>query len=105
MSDKNVNALAEKIAKILEPESGAPSSSLQTSIEKLSERLDSIESKLNSNAQPTDLQPAHPSLEKFDVIEAIADQIIEHQSTEKTCTFEPNGKSCDHCSMCSSRGF
>jgi len=24
---------------------------------------------------------------------------------EKACTFEPNGKPCDHCAMCSSRGF
>ena len=24
---------------------------------------------------------------------------------EKTCTIEPGGKPCDHCAMCSSRGF
>jgi hypothetical protein len=48
---------------------------------------------------------AHPSQARFTVAEAIADAIIGAKSKEKTCTFEPNGRPCDHCGMCSSRGF
>ena len=36
--------------------------------------------------------------------EAIVDSLFDHHSKEKACTFEPS-KPCDHCSMCSSRGF
>ncbi len=44
----------------------------------------------------------HPSLDKFNFVEDLADEIIKK---EKACTFEPNDKPCDHCSMCGSLGF
>jgi hypothetical protein len=47
----------------------------------------------------------HPSQEKFNINEAIVDELVEFFEKEKACSFEPNGKPCDHCSMCSSRGF
>lgn len=47
----------------------------------------------------------HPSLNKFNLIEDLADEIINGVKQEKACTFEPNDKPCDHCSMCGSRGF
>lgn len=46
----------------------------------------------------------HSSLDKFNIAEAIADSIFGHLNKEKACQFEPD-KPCDHCSMCSSRGF
>lgn len=109
MSYENKNNLAEKIARILEAEpNSADLSSLQTSIEKINKRLDSIETKLTSQTPQSAIktsQSLHPSQEKFSVAEAIADEIIENLENEKACRFEPNGKPCDHCSMCSSRGF
>ena len=30
---------------------------------------------------------------------------INYFQNEKTCSVEPGGKPCDHCAMCSSRGF
>ncbi|HEX9959648.1 MAG TPA: hypothetical protein VGB00_01785, partial [Pyrinomonadaceae bacterium] len=61
----------------------------------------------NSNPQSQIPNPKlfHPSQEKFAIDEAIIPEILEHFEKEKACTFEPNGKPCDHCSMCSSRGF
>ena len=48
---------------------------------------------------------AHPSQEKFGVAEAVVSELVDYFEKEKTCSVEPGGKPCDHCSMCSSRGF
>jgi hypothetical protein len=48
---------------------------------------------------------AHPSQEKFGVEEAAVSELVEFFESEKTCSVEPGGKPCDHCAMCSSRGF
>ncbi|NOT46949.1 MAG: hypothetical protein HOP17_04265 [Acidobacteria bacterium] len=98
--------LAERIARLLESEhQGGDLASVFASIEKINHRLDKLESA--SGPQSTvGVEPSiHPSQEKYAVLEAVADQIIEGLTNEKACTFEPNGKPCDHCSMCSSRGF
>lgn len=47
----------------------------------------------------------HPSQEKFGVEEAVVSQLVDYFEKEKTCSVEPGNKPCDHCSMCSSRGF
>lgn len=47
----------------------------------------------------------HPSQEKFGVEEATVTQLVDFFQNEKQCTMEPGGKPCDHCAMCSSRGF
>lgn len=101
MSEENTNQLAERIAKLLQDEKSA-------GLEKINHRLDQIETRLNAQNPKSQIQnpkSPHPSQQKFDVIEAIADDIIDHYGNEKACTFEPNGKPCDHCSMCNSRGF
>jgi hypothetical protein len=78
--------------------------SIQASLDAINSRLDRIESaSVNSHSTIQNPQLTHPSLEKFSIAEAIADQIF--AGKEKACTFEPDGKPCDHCSMCSSRGF
>jgi hypothetical protein len=48
---------------------------------------------------------SHPSQERFGVEEATVAELVDFFEKEKTCTVEPGGKPCDHCSMCSSRGF
>ena len=44
-------------------------------------------------------------VQEQEVFGQIADALFDAKSKEKTCTFEPNDRPCDHCSMCSSRGF
>lgn len=48
---------------------------------------------------------AHPSQEKFGVEEATVSELVDFFEKEKICSVEPGGKPCDHCAMCSSRGF
>lgn len=97
--------LAERIARLLESDQqGGDLASIFAAVEKINHRLD----KLEVSSDPRSAIPAprsnHPSQEKFAVLEAVADQIIDGLKNEKACTFEPH-KPCDHCSMCSSRGF
>lgn len=48
---------------------------------------------------------SHPSQDRFaDIGEAVS-ELVEMFEREKTCNVEPGGKPCDHCGMCSSRGF
>src|SRR4051812_26879443 len=106
MPHESNDILAVKIAELLasHPTAGGLSS-IALSLENINQRLDKIESEMN---RPTQHQPTakpHYSAERFTVIEAVADDIAASLSNEKTCSFEPNGRPCDHCSMCSSRGF
>ena len=48
---------------------------------------------------------AHPSQERFGVEEAAVTELVDFFEKEKVCTIEPGGKPCDHCAMCSTRGF
>lgn len=114
MNQGNNQDLAAKIASLLDAESGAGDSSLSAlrdSIEKINQRLDKIESKFGASTSAISPTPAsfaaaaHPSQDRFAVIEAVVDEVFSQYKQEKACTFEPNGKPCDHCSMCSSRGF
>ncbi len=50
-------------------------------------------------------QTDHPSQERFGIEEATVAELVEFFESEKKCSVEPGGKPCDHCSMCSSRGF
>ena len=107
MASTENQKLAEKLLKILEGgTNNSDLASLFASIEKINYRLDKIEAAQHSSQPaPSAISSNHPSLEKFGIAEAIADAIIDAKSKEKACTFEPNDKPCDHCSMCSSRGF
>lgn len=55
----------------------------------------------NHNPQSAD----HPSEERFGVEEAAVSELVEFFENEKQCSVDPSGKPCDHCAMCSSRGF
>ena len=81
---------------------------LFAAVEKINHRLDKIENGKsqisNLKADISNPQLPHPSLDKLNIAEAIADSIFGHYQKEKACQFEPD-KPCDHCSMCNSRGF
>ena len=47
----------------------------------------------------------HPSQERFGIEEATVSELVEFFENEKKCSVDPSGKPCDHCAMCSSRGF
>jgi len=47
---------------------------------------------------------AHPSQERFGVEEAVVSELVDFFEKEKACSLETS-KPCDHCAMCSSRGF
>lgn len=53
------------------------------------------------NSQPAE----HSSQERFGVEEAAVAELVEFFENEKKCSVDPSGKPCDHCAMCSSRGF
>ncbi|HJQ34270.1 MAG TPA: hypothetical protein VJ866_18975 [Pyrinomonadaceae bacterium] len=48
---------------------------------------------------------AHPSQEQFSNLGEAVSELVEFFEREKTCTVEPGGKPCDHCGLCSARGF
>lgn len=107
MQNEEIKNLADKIAQLVSSEGKKTDlSGLFASIEKINHRLDRLESSA-ANPQSAIHGPRsnHPSLDKFQVAEAIADEVFGKLQKEKACTFEPNGKPCDHCSMCNSRGF
>ncbi|MEP7212428.1 MAG: hypothetical protein ABI791_05100 [Acidobacteriota bacterium] len=106
MSRSSTDNLAQKIARILEAESASVDlASIQAGIDKISERLERLErDRTTPHSALATPHAKHPSQDKFEVAEAIADQIFAGMQKEKACTFEPT-KPCDHCSMCSSRGF
>ena len=52
----------------------------------------------------TYIPAVHPSEERFGIDEAVS-ELVEFFEREKVCNVEPGGKPCDHCGMCSSRGF
>ena len=109
MSHANTNNLAERIALLLhENERGDDLAALRAGLDKINERLDRIESRIEiQKPRPESQNPPslHFSQQRFLNLEQLADQIIDSLQTEKPCPYEPTAKPCDNCSMCSSRGF
>jgi hypothetical protein len=128
MSEENDKArlLAERIAKRLATGETAQISSsatlpsndvsaLRSVLEDFNRRLVQIEKQLSGKDISTNIQGTysplpvlknHPSADKFKVEEATAiSELVDFFESEKKCTLDPSGKPCDHCSMCSSRGF
>ena len=126
--------MAEKIARRISADvsSSAASSSqgrevsselaaIREGLSQLQDRLIQIESKLGPGSPARQsaqaganrihspwlegVNPSHPSLERFGVEEAAVTELVDFFHNEKTCSVEPGGKPCDHCAMCSSRGF
>ncbi len=109
MEIENSQKLDEKIARLMQTETqGVNFYSLQSSLEKINQRLDKIETQIafqNPKSQIPNPKSNHSSQEKFSDLEELADEIINGSQTEKACPYEPTGKLCDHCAMCNSRGF
>ena len=108
MEVQNINNLAEKIVRLLQTETKSADTSVQSSLEKINQRLNKIEAQISPQNPKSKIQNPksnHFSQEKFANLEELADEIIEGIETEKACPYEPAGKPCDHCAMCSSRGF
>ena len=123
MENERITGLAAKIAQLIASESKPGDlSSIQKSLDEISLRLDKLETtsaipqsalRDSTETSASSIEPLaevnpqsiHPSHERFNIAEAIADSVFDKYKTEKVCTFEPHDKPCDHCSMCSSRGF
>jgi hypothetical protein len=120
MSSDQARLMAERIARRVG--AGAPAQSSNTDISSelsairvtlhdLQNKLVQIESKVGSNAPRVHspwlagVNASHPSQERFGVEEATVSELVDFFQNEKTCALEPGGKPCDHCAMCSSRGF
>lgn len=107
---------------------GAELAAMRNSLGQLQDRLIQIEARVNSGTSaaysqapvtggprvpPThspwlagvNATAMHPSQERFGVEEATVAELVDYFQNEKTCSVEPGGKPCDHCAMCSSRGF
>lgn len=124
MSSEQARVLAERIARRIENGGDGPStpastnvaaelSSVRATLNELQQRLSRIESKVSNNSPAPHLHSpwigvvndSHPSVERFGVEEAAISELVDFFQGEKKCTMEPGDKPCDHCAMCSSRGF
>ena len=111
--EDQARVLAEKIARRVAggaaPSLGSSSdvaselAAMRASLTELQNRLVQIEAKVGS--APRVHSPWHPSLDRFGVEEATVSELVDFFQNEKNCSLEPGGKPCDHCAMCSSRGF
>jgi hypothetical protein len=103
--------MAERIARRVASGATTPQSSdisselaaVRATLNELQDRLVQIEAKVSV---PRVHSPwSHPSFDRFGVEEATVSELVDFFQTEKQCSMEPGGKPCDHCAMCSSRGF
>jgi hypothetical protein len=84
---------------------------MRASLTDLQDRLTQIESKVRTDGPRLQspwlagVNASHPSQERFGVEEATVSKLVDFFQNEKTCSIEPGDKPCDHCAMCSSRGF
>jgi hypothetical protein len=103
--EDQARAMAERIARRVS--GGAPAdlnselAAMRASINELQNRLVQIEAKISA---PRVHSPWHPSLDRFGVEEATVSELVDFFQNDKACSMEAN-KPCDHCAMCSSRGF
>lgn len=121
MSSDQARLMAERIARRVAatPAAAQPRSdiaselaAMRATLNELHNKLIQIEARVGSETAPRVHSPwlagvnaGHPSLERFGVEEAAVSELVDFLQGEKTCSVEPGGKPCDHCSMCSSRGF
>ena len=84
------------------PDVASELAAMRASLNEMQNRLTQIEAKV---AVPRVHSPWHPSLERFGVEEATVSELMDFFQGEKACSMEPGSKPCDHCAMCSSRGF
>ena len=110
--EDQAKVIADRIARRMAVNSVAPQTggsdigselaAMRASLSELQDRLVQIEAKIGA---PRMHSPWHPSLDRFGVEEATVSELVDFFQNEKACSLEPGGKPCDHCAMCSSRGF
>jgi len=125
MSADHAREVAERVARRVgsaaatprerdNPDLGSELAAVRATLNELQNRLIQIESKVSSSGPgaPRVQSPwlagvnaNHPSMERFGVEEATVSELVDFFQNEKACSLEPGGKPCDHCVMCSSRGF
>ena len=109
---RRVNTRASEPRVPVETDLGSELAAVRATLNELQNRLVQIESKVGSGG-PTRVQSpwlgsvatSHPSTDRFGVEEATVSELVDFFQNEKACSLEPGGKPCDHCAMCSSRGF
>lgn len=105
--------MAERIARRVSGATPAPPpndvaselAAMRATLSELQNRLIQIESKVQSEVPRVHSPWSHPSMERFGVEEATVSELVDFFQGEKQCSIEPGAKPCDHCAMCSSRGF
>ena len=117
MSSDQARLMAERIARRIGSGSvqssntdlGTELAAIRGTLNELQNRLVQIESKVSAPTMHSPwlggVNPSHPSQERFGVEEATVAELVDFFQNEKNCSLEPGGKPCDHCAMCSSRGF
>jgi hypothetical protein len=117
--EDQAKAMAERIARRVStsssPSPRGPSdiaselAAMRASLNELQNRLIQIEAKVTTprvhSPWLAGVNASHPSMERFGVEEATVSELVDFFQNEKQCAIEPGGKPCDHCEMCSSRGF
>jgi hypothetical protein len=84
---------------------GSELAAMRATLNELQNRLIQIESKVSVPRVQSPWLASHPSIDRFGVEEATVSELVDFFQNEKACSLEPGGKPCDHCAMCSSRGF
>lgn len=106
---KRVATGAPDVGKPVNTDIGSELAAMRATLNELQNRLKQIESKVGATSVTPRVQSpwlaGHPSMEKFGVEEATVSELVDFFQSEKACSLEPGGKPCDHCAMCSSRGF
>jgi len=117
---QGVNDAPQHRARLIDFVSSSPPVRASAAIASAPKRVETRDDKINPEAQPREFVPAtespwlrnfgnntidHPSQERFGVEEATVAELVEFFENEKKCSIDPSGQPCDHCAMCSSRGF
>lgn len=102
---RRVGTSAPEARNTVSTDIGSELAAMRETLNELQNRLIQIESKVSVPRIQSPWLASHPSLEKFGVEEATVSELVDFFQNEKACSLEPGGKPCDHCAMCSSRGF
>ncbi len=113
--EDQAKVIAERIARRLGAQQstgsdlGSELAAVRASLSELQNRLVQIEAKIGAPRVQSPwlagVNANHPSTERFGVEEATVSELVDFFQNERACSLEPGGKPCDHCAMCSSRGF
>lgn len=113
MSSDQAKVVAERIARRMSGTTDVSTelASIRGTLNEIQNRLTQIESRVGTEVPRVHspwlagVNASHPSQERFGVEEATVAELVDFFQSEKSCSLEPGGKPCDHCAMCSSRGF